>query len=145
MVHRGLIVLLFATVATRSLAAADPSAEIRRVLETQQTAWNGGDIDQFMDGYARAGSTTFVSEDTVTRAWETVRQRYRKKYSDRAAMGRLTFLDVEVKLLGKDAAVVLGRWHLQRAHDQPHGRFTLIFRRLPEGWRIVHDHTSSAK
>lgn len=114
------------------------------MLEAQQQAWNRGDIDGFMTGYARAGSTTFVSEDTVTRGWETVRQRYRKKYSDRAKMGHLSFSDVAVTLLSNDVALAVGRWHLQRAHDQPRGRFTLVFRRLPEGWRIVHDHTSAA-
>ncbi len=120
-------------------------AQIRSVLRAQQDAWNRGDIDAFMNGYARSGSTIFVSEDTVRRGWETVRDRYRKKYSDRAKMGLLTFSDLEITTLGPDAAVALGRWKLKRAQDQPHGRFTLIFRRLPEGWRIVHDHTSVAK
>jgi ketosteroid isomerase-like protein len=59
-------------------------------------------------------------------------------------MGTLAFSDIEITPLSADAAVVLGRWHLKRANDEPHGRFTLIFRRLPEGWRIVHDHTSAA-
>jgi ketosteroid isomerase-like protein len=59
-------------------------------------------------------------------------------------MGSLTFSDLEITLIGPDAAVALGRWQLKRAQDQPHGRFTLIFRHLPEGWRIVHDHTSAA-
>jgi len=119
-------------------------AQIRSVLRAQQDAWNRGDIDAFMNGYARSRSTIFVSEDTVRRGWETVRDRYRKKYSDHAKMGLLTFSDLEITSLGSDAAVVLGRWKLKRAQDQPHGRFTLIFRRLPEGWRIVHDHTSAA-
>ena len=120
-------------------------AQIRSVLRAQQDAWNRGDIDAFMNGYARSRSTIFVSEDTVRRGWETVRDRYRKKYSDRAKMGLLTFSDLEITTLGPDAAVALGRWKLKRAQDQPHGRFTLIFRSLPEGWRIVHDHTSAAK
>jgi len=120
-------------------------AQIRSVLRAQQDAWNRGDIDAFMNGYARSRSTIFVSEDTVRRGWETVRDRYRKKYSDRAKMGLLTFSDLEITTLSSDAAVALGRWKLKRAQDQPHGRFTLIFRRLPEGWRIVHDHTSVAK
>jgi len=118
--------------------------QIRSILRAQQDAWNRGDIDAFMNGYARSRSTIFVSEDTVRRGWETVRARYRKKYSDRGKMGLLTFSDLEIASLGPDAAVVLGRWKLKRAQDQPHGRFTLIFRRLPEGWRIVHDHTSAA-
>jgi len=119
-------------------------AQIRSVLSAQRDAWNRGDIDGFMNGYARSASTVFASEDTIRRGWETVRERYRKKYSDRAKMGTLTFSDLEITLLSPDAAVVLGRWGLKRAKDSPHGRFTLIFKRLPEGWRIVHDHTSAA-
>ena len=120
------------------------TAQIRSVLRAQQDAWNRGDIDRFMNGYARSPSTVFVSEDTVRRGWETVRERYKKKYSDRAKMGTLTFSDLDIALLSPDAALVLGHWSLQRVTDQPHGRFTLIFKRLPEGWRIVHDHTSAA-
>ena len=133
-----------------ALVCAEPEqppnsvAEIQSVLTTQQDAWNRGDIDAFMTGYAQSASTVFVSEDEVRRGWETVRDRYRIKYSDRAKMGTLSFSDVEVTMLSPDAAVVLGRWRLKRANDQPHGRFTLIFKRLPEGWRIVHDHTSAA-
>ena len=86
-----------------------------------------------MNGYARSKSTIFVSEDTVTRGWQTVRDRYKKKYSD-----------LEITPLGADSAVALGRWKLKRTKDQPHGRFTLIFRKTADGWRIVHDHTSAA-
>lgn len=119
-------------------------AEIQSVLTAQQDAWNRGDIDGFMNGYARSASTVFVSQDEVTRGWETVRDRYRLKYSDRAKMGSLSFSGIEVTMLSPDAAVVLGRWNLKRANDEPHGRFTLIFKRLPEGWRIIHDQTSAA-
>jgi ketosteroid isomerase-like protein len=127
-------------------AARTPNAvvQIGSLLRAQQDAWNRGDIDGFMNGYARSGSTVFISEDSVRRGWETVRARYRQKYSDRAKMGTLSFSDIEINLLSSDAAVVLGRWRLERAKDRPHGRFTLIFRRLPGGWRIVHDHTSAA-
>jgi ketosteroid isomerase-like protein len=133
--------------ASKALGGADHTSavsEIKSVLRMQQDAWNRGDIDRFMNGYARSRDTVFVSEDTVRRGWETVRDRYREKYTDRAKMGILTFSDLEIVLLSPDSAVALGRWKLQRAKDRPHGRFTLIFRRLPEGWRIVHDHTSAA-
>jgi len=129
-------------------AAAEQSpnsvSQIQSVLSAQQDAWNRGDIDAFMNSYARSASTVFISEDEVRRGWETVRERYRLKYSDRAKMGRLSFSDIEVTMLSPDAAVVLGAWRLKRGNDEPHGRFTLIFKRLPEGWRIVHDHTSAA-
>jgi len=122
----------------------NPVAQIQSVIRAQQDAWNRGDIDGFMKGYARSPSTILISEDIVRRGWETVRERYREKYSDRAKMGTLTFSEIEIALLSPDSAVVLGRWSLERAKDRPHGRFTLIFKRLPEGWRIVHDHTSAA-
>ena len=136
--------ILMALVCAASEQPPTSAAEIQSVLTTQQDAWNRGDIDAFMNGYARSASTVFVSEDEVGRGWETVRDRYRVKYSDRAKMGTLSFSDIEVALLSSDAAVVLGLWRLKRANDEPHGRFTLIFKRLPEGWRIVHDHTSAA-
>ena len=117
---------------------------IRDILRQQVEAWNRGDVDAFMNGYARSDTTTFVSGDDVHHGWNVVRQRYKARYPDKARMGRLTFRDLEVQPLSSDAAVATGRWHLQRANDNPHGRFTLILRRLPEGWRIVHDHTSSA-
>jgi ketosteroid isomerase-like protein len=129
--------------------AAEPSKsaaieEIEGVLRAQQEAWNRGDINEFMNGYWRSEETAFVSGDEVTRGWQKVLDRYQKKYSDRAKMGTLTFSDLQITPLSADAAVALGAWKLKRAQDQPHGRFTLIFRRLPEGWRIVHDHTSAA-
>jgi uncharacterized protein (TIGR02246 family) len=142
-----LVLVLGATV----LHAADEKSgnaplisEIRAVLRAQQDAWNRGDIDGFMNGYARAETTVFVSGDEVMRGWQTVRDRYLKKYNDRAKMGTLTFSDLEIEQLGPDSAVALGRWELKRASDNPHGRFTLIFRKMPDGWRIVHDHTSAA-
>jgi len=119
-------------------------SEIRAVLRAQVEAWNHGDIDCFMNGYARAETTVFVSGDEVTRGWQTVRDRYLKKYNDRAKMGTLKFSDLEIEQLGPDSAVALGRWELKRTSDNPHGRFTLIFRKTPDGWRIVHDHTSAA-
>jgi len=137
-------VLIAAFVSAAGQNPPNAAAEIQSVLHAQQEAWNRGDVDKFMDGYARSAATVFVSDDQVTRGWETVRARYRQRYSDRTKMGTLAFSDLEVTILCPDAAVVLGRWALKRATDEPHGRFTLILRRLPEGWRIVHDHTSAA-
>ena len=124
---------------------ANALTQIRSVLQAQQEAWNRGDIDGFMNGYARSASTVFISEDMLRRGWQTVRDRYKQKYSNRAKMGTLAFSDLEIAPLSSDSAVASGRWRLKRANDQPHGRFTLILKRLPEGWRIVHDHTSAAK
>ena len=118
------------------------AAEIRAVMAAQVLAWNRGDIDGFMNGYARAETTEFVSGDKLTRGWQTVRDRYKKKYDSREKMGTLTFSELKITPLSRDAALVIGRWKLVRKSDKPQGRFTLLFRRTAAGWRIVHDHTS---
>lgn len=123
---------------------AKTMTEVRAVLDAQVAAWNRGDIDGFMDGYARSNETVFVSGDRVTRGWQTVLDRYKKGYDTREKMGTLAFTELEITPIGRDAAVALGRWQLTRAKDSPHGRFTLIFRRTSQGWRIIHDHTSAA-
>jgi len=136
--------LTAATLGSTSLPAAEPKSEIESVLHAQQDAWNRGDIEAFMNGYWKSDETVFVSGDEVTRGWQKVLDRYKNKYSDRAKMGTLTFSDLEIKAMSDDSAVALGSWKLERANDEPHGRFTLIFRRFPDGWKIVHDHTSAA-
>ena len=92
---------------------ANSAIEIRSVLQAQQDSWNRGDVDGFMNGYARSASTVFISEDTITRGWQRVRDRYRKKYSSRAKMGTLTFSDLEITLLSSDSAMASGRWKLK--------------------------------
>jgi len=118
-------------------------AAVRAVIEAQQAAWNRGDIEGFMDGYERAETTTFVSGDTVTRGWQTVLERYKQHYDSRDKMGTLTFSELDLKPLSPFYVLADGRWQLARANDAPHGRFTLLFRRTSNGWRIVHDTTTS--
>lgn len=118
-------------------------AAIRAVLDAQAAAWNRGDLAGYMDGYQRSPDIVFVSGDRVTRGWQTVLDRYKKSYDTREKMGVLTFSDLEITILSKDTALVFGRWQL-RAKDEPRGRFTLLFKKTKAGWRIVHDHTSSA-
>ena len=143
------LLTVIASVAASALAQNNSKnqksiAAIRAVLDAQAAAWNRGDIEGYMDGYARSPDTVFVSGDRVTRGWQTVLERYKKTYNTREKMGTLTFSDLEITVLSKESALVLGRWHLQRSKDEPHGRFTLLFRKTKSGWKIVHDHTSSA-
>ena len=115
---------------------------IRSVMDEQASAWNRGDIDGFMQGYWNSPELKFVSGDDVTKGWQPTLDRYKKSYDSRAKMGTLMFSDLNITILSKDAAVVLGNWALQRAEDNPKGKFTLIFRKFKNQWRIVHDHTS---
>lgn len=117
---------------------------IRKVLDDQVAAWNRGDLETFMEGYWRSPELTFFSGGTVTKGWQGTLERYRKRYqSEGQEMGQLAFRDLDVQVVGPDSAVVRGRFELTRRKDKPTGLFTLVLRRLPEGWRIVHDHTST--
>ena len=98
----------------------------------------------YMEGYAKEDATEFVSGDTVMRGWQAVLERYKARYDTRAKMGTLAFSELEIKPLSEYYIMASGRWQLTRDADTPHGRFTLIFRRTAAGWRIIHDHTSSA-
>jgi ketosteroid isomerase-like protein len=140
-------VLLLAAICARGASPAPASAEsqaIRQVLADQAGAWNRGDIDAFMRTYAEIDDLRFASGGTVTYGWKPTLERYRARYPDRATMGTLTFSDLTVTELGPDAALVFGRWQLQRAADAPGGLFTLLLRRTPAGWKIFADHTSAA-
>lgn len=143
------VMLLFA--ASANFAQTDKTKNkiaenIRQVMNEQVAAWNNGDIENFMNGYWNSPEMKFVSGDNVARGWQAALDRYKKSYDSKAKMGILTFADLEVNVLSKDAAVVLGSWSLDREvegkKDNPHGKFTLIFRKFKNGWKIVHDHTS---
>ena len=129
---------------TSSGISTSAEAQVRAVLEQQVHEWNSGNLAGFMQTYAQSERIRFASGGDISRGWQTVSDRYRKKYGDRAAMGTLTFSDLEITVLAPDAALAFGRWQLKRDQDQPSGLFTLVLRKLPEGWRITHDHTSQA-
>src|SRR5262249_38307886 len=121
-------------------ARADPPAgaaeqAIRRVLDDQVKAWNRGDLPGFMEGYWKSRELTFSSGKDQTKGWQQTLERYRKRYQGEGReMGKLSFTEVVVTPLGPDSAYARGRWQLVRSKDRPGGIFTLIFRRLPEGW-----------
>ena len=143
-----LSLLLLAVTASRLLGQSDASADeraIRDVLTTQQAAWNRGDIPTFLQGYWNSPDLTFAGSDGFVRGYDGLLQRYQKSYPNTEAMGQLDFSGLEIRSLGADSAMVLGHWHLRRPIGDAGGVFTLIFRRFPAGWRIIHDHTSAQK
>ena len=138
--------LLAATLLASVRQPQDSDADrvaIKKVLETQQEAWNRGDVNAFLEGYWHSPDLTFSGSSGTARGFDAVRARYQKNYPDRAAMGKLDFSSLEVRLLGRDAALVLGHWHLTRTQGDVGGVFSLVLQRFPkQAWRIIHDHTS---
>jgi uncharacterized protein (TIGR02246 family) len=124
-------------------------SDIRAVLDAQVVAWNRGDVEGFMAGYWKSEKTTFLSSGGVSRGWQALLDRYKRGYPDKKTMGTLTFSELEINMLGPDAAFIIGHWALDREKDgkpdHPGGVFTLIARKFPEGWRIISDHTSSVE
>jgi beta-aspartyl-peptidase (threonine type) len=134
--------------AAAGCATADPALdrrEILGVLGAQAEAWNRGDLDAFLSGYRPSEGTVFAGGDKVHRGFQAMERRYREAYPTKEKMGRLAFSNLAFEQLESGLAVVTGSWELEVAgtEKRPGGVFTLIWRRFDEGWRIVHDHTSS--
>src|SRR5262249_1848166 len=140
---------VLALVLTSILAiAAEPNQDtklaVESVLHIQQEAWNRHDLEAFMAGYWHSPELTFFSGAHETSGWQGALERYRKTYqSEGEEMGTLEFSFLRVEGLGNDAAFVRGAWRLTMSDGKAlHGLFTLVFRKFPDGWKIVHDHTS---
>lgn len=118
------------------------SDKLEGILAQQAAAWNRGDIDAFMEHYWKSDQLAFSSGGHTTRGWQLTKDNYKRRYPTRERMGQLTFDSLEVTPLGDAAALMLGRWHLDRNPAPVGGNFSLIFRRIDGRWVIVHDHTS---
>lgn len=136
--------------ATGASTAAADEKDIRAVLDAQVTAWNKGDLDGFMAGYWNDEGLTFISGGDITSGWKKTKERYEKRYkADGKEMGKLTFSELHVEAFSPNAAMMRGKFELtfEKEKDEKKktasGRFTLILRKTPDGWKIVHDHTSS--
>lgn len=127
-----------------SLPLAAQSSPIQQVLNQQQADWNRHDLEAFMSGYWNSPSLTFFGAKK-TSGWQATLDRYRKSYqSEGHEMGKLEFSDLQIEELAPDAAFVRGRYKLTLSNGKtPHGLFTLIFRKFPDGWKIIHDHSSA--
>jgi ketosteroid isomerase-like protein len=128
-------------------AAQDVKPAVEQVLRTQQDAWNRHDLESFMAGYWKSPNLTFFSGANRTSGWQGALDRYRKTYQGEGKeMGKLEFSELQIEPLAADSAFVRGAWHLSMSDGKtPHGLFTLMFRKFPDGWKIIHDHTSAAE
>ena len=142
----GLILLCAVSAPAQNLRSTTEPA-VRQVLQRQQEAWNHHDLESFMSGYWNSPELTFFSGAKISSGWQATIERYRKTYqSEGREMGKLEFSDLNIEALAPDAAFVRGAWHLTMSDGKtPHGLFTLILRKFPDGWKIIHDHTSAAE
>lgn len=139
----GMIVALAISSLAHDSADAAPTA-IRKVIDDQQTAWNRQDLEAFMSGYWNSPDLTFFSGAHESKSWQAALDRYKKNYQGAGhEMGKLEFANLRIEVLGPETAFVRGEFHLTMSDGKtPHGLFTLIFRKFPNGWKIIHDHSS---
>jgi beta-aspartyl-peptidase (threonine type) len=145
--RRALVLLALSVTAGCAPAPAppppDPVAEVRHLLGLQSAAWNRGDLDGFLGSFWHSDSLTFYSGGEMTRGFDAARARYHRRYrTEGRAMGKLDFELHEVRALDGHNAMARGAWTLTRRRVKQSGLFTLVLRRTPDGWRIVHDHSS---
>jgi len=137
---KSIITALLLAVCT--LLHAQDKQAILKLMHDQQTAWNKGDIDAFMQGYWKSDSLVFVGKSVPLYGWQNTINRYKKAYPDKNAMGQLTFGIIKLDILDHNNAFMLGSWHLDRKAGPIGGYFTLWFRKINGEWKIVCDHTS---
>ena len=125
-----------------SFAQSKDELEVKRILSNDVTAWNGGNIEQFMQAYWQSDSLKFIGKSGITYGWNATLKSYIKSYPDTAAMGKLTFDLIEVKQLSPLYIFVIGKWQLARTAGDLSGLFTLLFQKINGQWVIIVDHSS---
>jgi len=144
------LILLVGIIAALAVSSIGQDAEdvartaIRKMMEQQQAAWNRKDLEAFMSGYWNSPDLTFFSGAREAKGWQAALDRYKKAYQGAGhEMGRLEFTNLRIEMLGPDAAFVRGEFRLTMSDGKkPQGLFTLVLRKFPEGWKIVHDHSA---
>ena len=127
---------------SEKLANAELSKKaIIKVLNNQQTSWNNGDIDEFMQGYWNSPLLTFIGSSGVTKGWNQTLNNYKKRYPDSKTMGRLEFETVSLESISDSSFQMIGKYTLYREEDQPSGYFTLLWKFIDGKWVIVSDQT----
>ncbi len=116
--------------------------DIESILTEQTKCWNERDIEGFMKTYWNSEQLTFSGGGKTTRGWQATLDRYKKNYPAEK-MGKLTIDHQEISMLGSSAALVLGQWHLDNQGEQKEGNFSLVLRKMSDGWKIIHDHSST--
>jgi uncharacterized protein (TIGR02246 family) len=124
------------------LGAANARAEISKELAVQIQTWNRGDIPGFVETYAP--NCTFVGKQ-ILHGRSQLLARYRESYASPAAMGKLSFTNLDVQLLDESVAIATGNWHIERpasAGGPVAGVFSLVWQLQDGNWRIVLDHST---
>lgn len=115
--------------------------DIRKVLDQQLKDWNENTIEDFMESYWKSEELTFQSGNRRLQGWDALLSMYKTTYSGESR-GLLDFTDIKISVMSNERAYVIGRWAVNQADTTKTGMFTILFRKFPGGWKIIHDHSS---
>ncbi len=116
-------------------------AQIRAVLDTTAEGWNGGDLSKYLSAYTDSatemgpngpeGGRDAIERTMLRGFWKTGRP-----------VQQLRYEHVEVRMLGKEHALVTGQFVLTGGgRPDRTGWFTTVWTRTRQGWRMIHDHS----
>jgi ketosteroid isomerase-like protein len=124
--------------------ASRQELNIIKVLLAQENAWNKGDLTAFADTFKDSPDTLVITHQ-VSRGFAGLLDEYKHDYPNKAAMGTLSYSDLEVHPLDENFAVVVGKYHLERGKKDggvAEGLFSLVLENTDKGWKIIVDHTT---
>ncbi len=122
----------------------DPTATAVALLRASSEAWNRGDLEAFVDDYARDSTTTFVADGRVQYGWDWIHDNYSRWWDLGSERDSLRFEDVATRSLGSDYLLTTARFVLFRGDSvTAAGPFTLVMKRIEGAWKIIHDQTAN--
>ncbi len=145
--------LLGIFVAATLPAAGTQSAarQIRAQWDDMQRAANAHDTDSFMAPFAHRPDLVFAVNGEVIHGWDALHAQQQKWWNHGKSDARYTQAgELELIALGPDAEVSTASFTSRRTRPDGKistGRFvvTYIWKKLPQGWRIVYGHESWAR
>ena len=136
------LLLIFILISFSSWSQSKDEKAIRHLMDRQSSAWNKGELDNFMKGYWENDSLMFVGKSGVTYGYKATLENYKKGYPDKTAMGELNFTLIKIDKISREYIFVVGKWHLKRTIGDLQGHFNLLFRKINNAWVIIVDHSS---
>ncbi|MBS1948916.1 MAG: DUF4440 domain-containing protein [Bacteroidetes bacterium] len=136
------LLLVLISLSYISFSQSADELAIKKIMADQASAWNIGNIDEFMKGYWDNDSLTFIGHGGITYGYNNTLNNYKKTYDSPAKMGKLFFTLIKLKKLSPEYYFLTGKWFLKRSMGDAGGYYTLLLRKIKGKWFIITDHTS---
>ena len=120
--------------------AQSPENQVREAIADMTRAAAKLDADAFMHSYWRSPDLAITFDGETMRGWDTILREQRKWWSDKSADTK--FQDTrppEIVAQGNDVVTSVQWMQVTSAGGRPPAKLviTSVWRKLPEGWRVV--------